>query len=168
MSRWSSRCSAGRWWCTQTRARAPKPHDPVSVLIADFQNGTNDPTFDHTLEQTLRRALEGAGFISAYDRSRIRGAFGVQPPEKLDEMAARELAVKQGSRRRACPDRSTARQRLRDLGQGRADGDGQGRRPPPGAAPRTRTRSSAPRTKLATTVRKALGDETSARISCSR
>jgi hypothetical protein len=41
-------------------------------------------------------ALEGASFISAYDRSRIRSTFGVSPPAKLDEVAARELAVKQG------------------------------------------------------------------------
>ena len=72
------------------------PHDPVSVVIADFQNNTSDPSFDRTLEQTLRRGLEGASFISAYDRSRIRVGLGVQPPPKLDEVAARELAVKQG------------------------------------------------------------------------
>src|SRR5262249_40860400 len=46
--------------------------------------------------QTLKRGLEGVGFINAYDRSRIRGTFGVQPPEKFTEVAARELAVKQG------------------------------------------------------------------------
>ena len=83
------------WWFTRTPPVA-KPHDPVTVIIADFQNETGDPTFDRTLEQTLRRALEGAGFISAYDRSRIRATFGVAPPEKLDETASRELAVKQG------------------------------------------------------------------------
>ncbi len=87
--------SSGIWWYL----RPPPPavaRDPVTVLIADFENTTNDPTFEHTLEQTLRRALEGAGFISAYDRSRIQSTFGVAPPEKLDEMTARELAVKQG------------------------------------------------------------------------
>ena len=84
----------GSWWYARTLI-PPAPHDPVTVLIADFENKTNDPMFDHTLEQTLRRALEGAGFISAYDRSRIRSAFGVQPPEKLDEAAARQVAMKQ-------------------------------------------------------------------------
>ena len=44
----------------------------------------------------LRRALEGAGFISAYDRSEHPPTLGVPPPEKLDETAAREIAVKQG------------------------------------------------------------------------
>ncbi|HKN42414.1 MAG TPA: protein kinase family protein, partial [Propionibacteriaceae bacterium] len=86
--------SSGVWWYFRPAAPAVA-HDPVTVLIADFENKTSDPMFDHTLEQTLRRALEGSGFISAYDRSRIRSAFGIQPPEKLDEAAARQVAMKQ-------------------------------------------------------------------------
>jgi serine/threonine protein kinase/tetratricopeptide (TPR) repeat protein len=70
--------------------------DPVSVLIADLQNETNDPTFTGTLEPMLTRALEGAAFISAYDRNRVRTGLGVVPPQTFDETAARELAVKQG------------------------------------------------------------------------
>jgi serine/threonine protein kinase/Flp pilus assembly protein TadD len=85
----------GTWWLTRTPP-VPKKHDPVLVLIADFNNTTNDPTFDHTLEPMLKLALEGADFINAYDRNRIRQTFGVQPPEKLDEAAARQLAVNQG------------------------------------------------------------------------
>src|SRR5262249_14966263 len=69
----------GTWWLTRTPP-PPKQHDPVSVVIADFQNNTGDAAFDGTLEQTLKRGLEGVGFINAYDRSRIRGTFGVQPP----------------------------------------------------------------------------------------
>ena len=45
--------------------------DPVSVVIADVQNNTGDPTFDNSIAQTLRRALEDASFISAYDRSKM-------------------------------------------------------------------------------------------------
>jgi tetratricopeptide (TPR) repeat protein len=44
----------------------------------------------------MKLALEGAGFISAYDRAGIRRTLGVRPPEKLDERAAQEIAVKQG------------------------------------------------------------------------
>jgi hypothetical protein len=40
--------------------------------------------------------LEGANFVSAYDRARISSSLGVRPPETLDEPAAREIAVKQG------------------------------------------------------------------------
>ena len=92
----------------------------MSVVIADFQNTTGDPTFDRTLEPMLKRALEGAGFISA---STAAGsvALGVQPPEKLDEAAARELAVKQGSGRRPVGCDRSAGQRLRDFDQGCAD-----------------------------------------------
>jgi eukaryotic-like serine/threonine-protein kinase len=83
------------WYFTRTPPPT-KPHDPVTVLIADFDNNTSDPTFDHTLEPMLRLGLEGAGFINAYDRTRIRGAFGVRPPEKLDEAAGRQVAMRQG------------------------------------------------------------------------
>ena len=66
------------------------------MLIADFQNQTGDPTFDRTLEPVMKLALEGAGFITAFDRSGIARTMGVRPPEILDEKAALELAVKQG------------------------------------------------------------------------
>jgi eukaryotic-like serine/threonine-protein kinase len=83
------------WYFTRTPPPT-KAHEPVTVLIADFTNNTGDPTFDHTLEPMLRLALEGAGFVNAYDRSRIRSSFGMAPPEKLDEAAARQVAMKQG------------------------------------------------------------------------
>jgi eukaryotic-like serine/threonine-protein kinase len=85
----------GTFYAAKWLMAPEKAHDPVSVVIADFQNNTGDPAFDNTLGQTVRRALEDATFISAYDRSRI-ATLGVRPPEKLDEVAARELAVKQG------------------------------------------------------------------------
>ena len=66
------------------------------MVIADFQNALGDPTFDRTLEPVLKLALEGADFISAYDRAGIARSLGVRPPEVLDERAAQELAVKQG------------------------------------------------------------------------
>lgn len=84
----------GTWWLTRTPPPA-KAHDPVSVVIADFQNGTGDATFDGTLGPTVRRTLEGASFISAYDRTRI-GATGARLPAKFDAGAARDVALKQG------------------------------------------------------------------------
>jgi tetratricopeptide (TPR) repeat protein len=82
------------WWFTRGPA-VPEAHDPVSVLIADFQNSSNDSTFDRTLEPVLKLALESAGFISAYDRGGMR-TLGVKPPETMDERAAQEIAAKQG------------------------------------------------------------------------
>jgi len=87
--------SAGAWWYLAPEIPQAAPA-PVSVVIADFDNRTNEPAFDRTLEPTLRRALEGAGFITAYDRNGIRRIVGVELPAKIDEAAARELAVKQG------------------------------------------------------------------------
>ena len=86
----------GGTYFTAKKLSAPEPpHDPVTVVIADFQNNTSDPTLNKTLGQTVRRALEGASFITAYDRSRI-SSIGARAPEKLDEAAAREIALKQG------------------------------------------------------------------------
>jgi serine/threonine protein kinase/tetratricopeptide (TPR) repeat protein len=86
---------AGTWWLTRTPP-PPKQHDPVSVVIADFENKTNDPTFEHTLESVLKLALEGAGFISAYDRTQMP-ALGLPPVAgKLEETAARQIALGQG------------------------------------------------------------------------
>ncbi len=73
----------------------PPPPDPVSLVIADFENHTNDAAFDGTLEPMLKRVLDDAGFITAYDRS-VVSRLGVPRPERLDDVAARELAVQQG------------------------------------------------------------------------
>jgi len=86
----------GTWWYGSEPAVVV--HDPVSVLIADLDNQTGDPAFDGTLEPMLRRALEGAGFITAYDRNRL-GGLGVRradQPERLDVAAASTLAALQG------------------------------------------------------------------------
>ncbi|RPI08242.1 MAG: serine/threonine protein kinase, partial [Actinobacteria bacterium] len=88
---------AVNWWLVKSRAPvATTAHAPVTVLIADFANTTGDATFDRTLEPMLRLGLEGAQFINAYDRSRVRQAFGVAAPAKLDQAAARQIAMKQG------------------------------------------------------------------------
>jgi eukaryotic-like serine/threonine-protein kinase len=150
--------SVGTWWYLRQLIPAAQ-HEPVSVVIADFQNSTGDPTFDRTLEPILKRALEGAGFISAYDRNGITRTLGVRPPEKLDEAAAREIAVKQG---------------LGVVLSGSIDRQGSGYGISVKAlqtvtgvvVASTKARASSKEqvlgtaTKLVTTVRKALGDET--------
>jgi tetratricopeptide (TPR) repeat protein len=76
----------------------PKAHGPLSVVVADFSNRTGDAVFNDTLEPMLNVALEGASFINAYDRSQARklAAKLPHPSDKLDEEAARLVAVSQG------------------------------------------------------------------------
>jgi serine/threonine protein kinase/tetratricopeptide (TPR) repeat protein len=87
--------SVGVWWY-QRQFIPPTKHETVKVIIADFQNNTKDASFDRTLEPMVKRALEGAGFVVAFDRDGITRTLGVQPPDRLDEAAARTLAAKQG------------------------------------------------------------------------
>ena len=85
----------GTWWYWQGLLPPPE-HAPVRVAIADFENTTGDPAFDHVIEPIVRRGLEDASFISAYDRTRLRSTLGVQTPELFNEEAARVMAFNQG------------------------------------------------------------------------
>lgn len=73
-------------------------HAPISVLVADFQNNTSDPLFDDTLEPMVNVALEGAGFVNAYNRSTARQLAGKlsAPSSQLDANTARLVAINQG------------------------------------------------------------------------
>src|SRR5262249_26804104 len=72
------------------------PSAPMTVLIADFNNHTGDAVFDGTLESTLKLALEGASFISAYDRTRMRELGLKVVSGRFDEAKAAEVAAAQG------------------------------------------------------------------------
>ncbi|MDP9322487.1 MAG: protein kinase [Acidobacteriota bacterium] len=147
------------WWFTRTPP-PPKQHDPVSVVIADFENKTNDLTFEHTLESVLKLALEGAGFISAYDRTQMR-ALGLPPiAGRLDEAAARQIALGQGfgvvitgSVERQGDTYKLSFKALQAV-TGNAITTAEGR-----ASNKEQVLTAA--TKLATTVRKGLGDDES-------
>ncbi len=76
--------------------RPAKPVNPMTVLISDFNNHTGDAVFSGTLESTLASALEGASFISAYDRTKMRD-LGLKPISgAFDEPRAEEVAASQG------------------------------------------------------------------------
>ena len=75
---------------------APAPVAPMTVLISDFNNHTGDSVFSGTLESTLKLALEGASFISAYDRTRMRD-LGLQVVSgAFDAPKAEAIAASQG------------------------------------------------------------------------
>lgn len=77
----------------------PEAIEPMSVLIADFDNQTGDPLFDGTIEQTIGIGVEGASFITAFDRNRARSRIELVQADAddiLDEEAARLIAVREG------------------------------------------------------------------------
>ena len=88
----------GTWWFAQLFApTVPVVHDPVSVLIADFTNATGDPQFKGVLEQSLGVAVEGASFVTAYDRrNALRVASQLNAGSALDEKVARVVAQREG------------------------------------------------------------------------
>ncbi len=79
-------------------AKPGGPHQPVSVLVADFANHTGDSVLDDTLEPMINVALEGASFVNAYSRGDARKLARKLPnaTDKLDEQSARLVAVDQG------------------------------------------------------------------------
>jgi tetratricopeptide (TPR) repeat protein len=71
--------------------------EPISILIADFDNKTGDPLFEGSLEQALNLGIEGASFITSYRRSSaLSQARDLEFGETLDENAARLISVRQG------------------------------------------------------------------------
>jgi len=83
----------GIWWFVLrgkvgTSGAAP---EPISVLITDFQSQIDDPVFDEALEQLLGISLEGAPFISIYDRAQSRSIASQLDPSSDGQLSA-ELA----------------------------------------------------------------------------
>jgi serine/threonine protein kinase/tetratricopeptide (TPR) repeat protein len=84
------------WWLARNPGAAPA-HEPVSVLIADFENRTGDPVFQGSLEQALAIGIEGASFIGAYPRSEaLRLQQQLAPGHALDLDLARLIAGREG------------------------------------------------------------------------
>lgn len=75
-----------------------KVQSPVSILVSDFSNETSDPLFDETLEPAFNVAMEGASFISAYNRGTAhKVAAKIQPgATRLNEQLARLVATREG------------------------------------------------------------------------
>jgi serine/threonine protein kinase/tetratricopeptide (TPR) repeat protein len=89
-------------WMTRPAPPPPaavevKPHDPISVLIADFDNNAKEPVFHGSLEQALSIAIEGASFITSYSRSTAQAQIAQRNPGAvLDLDQARLLAASEG------------------------------------------------------------------------
>jgi serine/threonine protein kinase/tetratricopeptide (TPR) repeat protein len=89
------------WFVTSSlRSRSDAgsaPRDPIAILVADAANGTGEPVFDGMLEQALTLAVEGASFVSAYQRpAALRIARQLDAGDRLEPSAARLVAVREG------------------------------------------------------------------------
>jgi eukaryotic-like serine/threonine-protein kinase len=87
-----------KWSSSSTGSSATAVHPTVKVLLADFQNNTSDAVFDGTLESSFALAMEGAPFISAYNRTQARKTLTQIKPEAtvLDEAGASLIALREG------------------------------------------------------------------------
>jgi serine/threonine protein kinase/tetratricopeptide (TPR) repeat protein len=87
---------ATTWWL----ARGPAPvveRPPMSVLIADFDNQTNDPVFNGSIEHALGLGIEGAAFITAHPRASAAAvANQLKPGSKLDAAMALLVSHREG------------------------------------------------------------------------
>jgi tetratricopeptide (TPR) repeat protein len=83
---------------TGSRSVVVEAIEPISVLIADFDNQTGDTLFDGTLEQALQIGIESASFITGYRRDAARKLADTlrTPSGKLDEETARLVSVREG------------------------------------------------------------------------
>ena len=80
------------------RPQTAREQKNVTVLLSDFRNATSDAVFDGTIEPTIALQLEGAPFISVFNRAQARAALSELKPgaTQLDEANARLVAVRQG------------------------------------------------------------------------
>ena len=93
------------WWIWQMRGRVAVPvaQEPVSVLIANFDNKANEPLFDGLIEQALGVGIEGASFVAAYSRREAERLLPQikpdEPKARLDERNAQLVATREGIKR---------------------------------------------------------------------
>ncbi|HET6934801.1 MAG TPA: protein kinase [Candidatus Angelobacter sp.] len=90
--------SAAIRWFGGGHTSAPPAHAAVKVLLADFKNETADSVFDGTLESSFGLAMEGAPFISAYNRTTAHKIMARIKPDApgMDESNASLVAVREG------------------------------------------------------------------------
>lgn len=88
------------WFARRGRVSASElSKEPISVLVADFENTTGDAMLNGTIEQAVSIGLEGAGFITSYRRPDARQLAGELFPDskgKLDSQMALLVSVREG------------------------------------------------------------------------
>ncbi|HUL78372.1 MAG TPA: protein kinase [Vicinamibacteria bacterium] len=85
------------WLVRRPAPLPPRERPAVSLLVADLDNRTGDPVFTGALEQALQIGLEGAPFVTAFDRAQAqRQAATLGSPGRLDEARARLVSTRLG------------------------------------------------------------------------
>lgn len=77
----------------------PVELEPVSVLIADFDNQTGDAMFDGLLEQALTIGIEAAPNVTAFQRTEAQSVaktLSESEDDKLDQSTAQLVAAREG------------------------------------------------------------------------
>lgn len=73
--------------------------DPISVLVADFQNKTGNDVFNGAIELAMNIGLEGASFITAFKRTDARRIAKEINPDfdgRLDNQISQLVSVREG------------------------------------------------------------------------
>ncbi len=88
-------------WASPTSRAAAAEREPVSVLIADFDNRSGDSVFEGALEHALTLALEQGRYISVFKSKDARAIAAELSPDKsnrvseeIGELIARREALK--------------------------------------------------------------------------
>jgi tetratricopeptide (TPR) repeat protein len=76
--------------------RPVPPPKPVTMLVADFENRTGEAILNGTVEDAFIRAMEGASFINSFNRGQARREAARQGGGKLNEDGARLVALRDG------------------------------------------------------------------------
>lgn len=91
--------AAASWWMLANRGPSVPAAavEPISVLVANFQNQTNDEQFDGLIEQALAIGIEGASFVTAYPRrDALRIGQQIDPGRPLNEDLALLVSRREG------------------------------------------------------------------------
>jgi class 3 adenylate cyclase len=75
--------------------------DKDTIVLADFDNATNDPVFDNTLKQALVVEIEQSPFLNTLSEQKIRDTLqlmGKSADEPLTKDLARQLCLRAGSK----------------------------------------------------------------------
>lgn len=88
----------GFWiWKKGGAPAVPAAMEPVSVLVANFENRANDEQFDGLLEQAMVVGIEGTSFVTAFPRrDALRVARQIAPDKPLNEEVARLVSRREG------------------------------------------------------------------------